>query len=468
MFVFPPYFNLLGLSLAVLLLTGCVSGEKKIRAATDFEVFAASAKELPRNKFSGRITVEEAVAHAIAHSSTLKAKQLEALQSRMNAGMLRADALPSLTASGDYYARDRAALSHSSLSNSFATSSENSMGSGDLKLAWNILDLGIASARSRAVSAKAEQLEEEARSIAYRTAADARQAFWNTAAFVHIREGIVKNESLIKDTIKRIDEGLDDNRIDSRQLLQDKQDLLQAKAEAENLSASVAPDLLELCSLLFCEDPSKLTLELGQLNGLDAKSRSDAGSDIDVALLHRPELRSVFLEARISAEQGRVAVLQMLPSLGGALALNGDSNKFLRNANWVSIAASTSFNLLNVFKIPRQVEMNATQSKINYERAIAAAKAITLQVLLSRQRQSEAMQRFTSARTSTDVQFRQLLLTRAEIASGKRGINSLATKQLQLVVSETRLLLAAGEVKLAEASYNDSLGRNLSDSYMGK
>lgn len=409
------------------------------------------------------IGMEDAVALAIERSSAVKAKQLEALLAQQTAEHFSVEMLPSFTASGDFYARDSKALSHSSLSSTYSTSSEERMISGDLKVGWNVLDFGLSYLRARQSREKSMAVNEDARRIAFRTAADARLAFWNSLALRQLRAGMTALAPQTKKTLKRLDAGLADAAVDHGGLLQDKRELVAAMTDADAMLSRLSPAELELCSLIACPSMQDMNLEVPASEF--GTETGDAGTEIAEALRNRPELRSLFHEAEINEAQARSAVLQLLPSLGSAAALNGDSNMYLFNANWLSLAANASLNLLKLARLPQQGKINATQRQVHREQAIAAAHGVALQVLLARQRIVLAERTLAAAEAQLSLERQQMEQTKREVSVGAARANSLTALQYRHLAAEVRCTLARGDLVQAIATHTDSLGRDSSTSH---
>ena len=72
---------------------------------------------------------------------------------------------------------------------------------------------------------------------------------------------------------------------------------------------------------------------------------------VDHALQHRPELKELSYEQRINKREANAALLEVLPNLSLFGGFNYNSNDFLFNDNWVNWGASTSWNILNAYKL---------------------------------------------------------------------------------------------------------------------
>ncbi len=334
------------------------------------------------------------------------------------------------------------------------------MVSGDLKAGWNVLDFGLSYLRARQSREKSIAVNEDARRIAFRTASDARLAFWNALALRQLRSGMMSLAPQTKKTLQRLDAGLADTSVDHRVLLQDKRELVAAMTEADALLTRLSPAEIELCSLIVCPDVQEMTLIAPKDKAVPKLGDTDA--EISEALRNRPELRNLFHESAISEAQARSAVLQLLPSLGAATAFNGDSNMFLFNTNWLSLAANASFNLLKLARLPQQNNINATKRQILHQQAIAATQGVALQVLLTRQRIALAERDLAAAEIQLSLNKQSVQQAMAEISAGAARSNSLTASRYRQLVSEVRCLLAKGDVVQSLATHEDSLGRDLS------
>jgi len=179
---------------------------------------------------------------------------------------------------------------------------------------------------------------------------------------------------------------------------------------------------------------------------------------IDHALSKRPEVRESAYAGRIAAGDIKRAALEALPSLEGFAGLNGNSNDFLFNQDWVSYGARVSWNLLDVFQTPMRKKRAKAKLKLEEQRGLAAAMAVMTQVGVSRARYQGLMQEYNTANVGADVQSDILSQVEALTQASASSRQSLIRERMNTIISDARRDIVHAEMQEAAANVFSAMG----------
>ena len=340
--------------------------------------------EANRPTLDGPLTLHRAMAHALLHNLDARVQAMEHALALGQAEVARLGLLPPLTARYGLTSRSntQASSSQSVLTDreslSASTSTDRTRRSGDVTVAWHVLDFGVSYYSAKQQADRALIAHERRRKAVQSVVQEVRRAWWRAAAAERMLAGV-------EPLMVRVHTALADSaRIAALQLqspleaLRYQRSLLEAlqALEVERREGRLAK--IELAALIGL--PPGIGYRIALPPDATQEPRApdlDIGALECVALAHRPELREAQLDERIAAGEARKALLRVLPGLELSAGVNTDSNSFLVNDSWASLAAQVSVNLTEVFTAPAALEA----ARANRDLARARREALSMAVL---------------------------------------------------------------------------------------
>ncbi len=338
---------LLAAALCVLL-TACALEPKPLDGEARAERAAQDLATLHDISYtpSAPITLEEAMARAIAFNLQRRVKEIETEIEDAELRTKNIDMLPTLE--GD--------LEWDRNTQQLSSTDDRVVKSANVSLTWNILDLGVSYARARRQADEVLVARERQRKALQDIIKQVRIAYWRAVGAerlmgrvrtvaesmkVAIRESrnleatgandIAKSVAYRREIIESVRQALDVQR-----------ELREAKAElAELLNIQPGSDF-ELASVrLASAMPTlPLTLEEMEVHALD----------------NRPELRIEDYNERMSVWQAREALFDMLPGLKLSAGRNYSSDQFNLAPNWLNTGFQLGLNLFDLFSGTSEID----------------------------------------------------------------------------------------------------------------
>ena len=427
---------------------------------TAFRIEADRARlEANRPEFHGPLTLHRAMAHALLHNLDARVRAMEHELALGQMRLSRFALLPRLSAGYGITSRSNAqASSNRSLltgreSLSASTSVDDTRRTASLTAVWHALDFGVSYFSAKQQSDRALIAHEHRRKAVQSVIQDVRRAWWRAVAAERAR-------ARFDPLIERVRAALVDSariaelQVDSPlEALHHQRSLLEAlhALEAEHRAGELAR--FELAERIGIAPGTSFRIAVPPELSPEPRSLAVSITELETrALAYRPELREEQLAERIAAGEVKKALLRMLPGLELDAGVHADSNSFLVNHRWASLAARVSVNLSDIFSAP--AALGAARS----ERALARARREALAMAVLTQLHV-AVAEFESARARY-VTASQIAKTQARITQVLRSSRRLGlADELRVIRSELDSLQARIGQDLAYAKVEESFGR---------
>jgi outer membrane protein TolC len=406
----------------------------------------------------GELSVDDAVSRALRFNQSIRAKELEAALAEAKVSAQSGSMLPSLVAESDYYRRNRPARSRSNLSDVYSSSSDLKNISRDISLSWNVLDFGLSLVRSRQSLDKARQQQEDVRRIRARIVEDTRSVYWRAVAAERIGPAIARLDREVDDALRLSRQASDALQIDPMAQVSFQRDVLNLQRDLNQLDAALAGSVNELKLSIGHPIHEPLLLKRFVKHAAQPKLTSYSDADTRAALSQRPEIRQHMYDLRIGEDEVTAAILQVLPGISFTRMFTSDSNSFLYHSNWLSWGVRIAGNLMNLVRLPGDLDAIEAQQMVHRQNALATAATIVLQVHVSRARLQIQHRAYRDAVRFAEAQQSLLQQARAAVRTGKAGQQSLAREKLSAVQAEVRVVLAYADLHAAMAAYASARG----------
>ena len=455
------------LSAAVAVLSACQSHTPEPLQLHDLE---ASARVL-RGTIAANgdpvvapIGVYEAMARAMRSNLDHRVAMMEADLARRDWELSGHETLPKVVASAGYFGRNNEAGSSSlsllsgrqSLEPS--TSLENEYYAGDLTASWNILDFGLSKVRAEQLGDEALAVEERRRKAVIGIMEDVHRAYWRAVSADRLSTRLAELEDDVSGAYQGSRRLLRSGRTSPMPALTFQRELNDIQGQAQALRREMAEAKSELAALMGLDPEVEFSIAVPERFDPPAELGMDMSTMIDVALVQRPEIREAALRLRISESEIRAASLQGLPSLEGFAGLNGSTNDFLFNQDWVSYGARVSWNLMELFETPVREKKARAGREVESARLLASAMAVMTQVAVSRLRYEALMNEYATSEEGARVQGRITELVDRQADAASASEQTRVRERMNAILAEARRDAVHAHMREAAAQVHSAMG----------
>lgn len=415
------------------------------------------------------LTVHDAIARMLIFNHQLKAEALARMLAEADHGLASMDMLPQFVASSQVYARSNqpasasASLASPSQPGAFSVSSERVAQTREFAMSWSVLDFGISYFRARQAAHRAGIAAEQQRRATQTLIEETRVAFWRALALQTLDEGLRRLEGDISQSIANAGALSVAGLTDPVAALSAERDLLAIRRELDQQRRQLAGAEHQLRALINYPPEVPLRLMRGPEAAVPAIGRMSFGEIAAVALANRPEIRQATLEQRITAEEARIALLELFPNVTLALGGSLDQNPFLLHQGWLSAASRVAWHLTKVMQYPAR--STAMDRKADFERqrmrALAVGIILQAQVSLSRLEQSQRELRTLNQLARVQGQLATQVDNLRRV--GRAGAVAATRERMSRLLAEARRDAAIGDAQAAYAAVLASFGLDLAE-----
>ena len=406
----------------------------------------------------GALSVDDAVRRAVLYNHSIRLKELEAALALAKVRAQAGSMLPNIVAESDYYRRDRPLMSHSNLAQTFSTSTDLRTISRDVAISWNILDFGLSFVRARQGLDKVLQQHEETKRVTARIVEETRSLYWRAVALERLRHALSRLDREVDAAVALAGAASLDRAIDPMISINYQRDILNSQRELNLLQTSLAGVTDQLKQSIGSPLAERLHLAPSRQRPRLSLPTVASSDDVAVALRQRPEIRQLMYDMRITADEVHVTILQLLPGVTLSKTFASDTNSFLLHPHWISWGSKIAGNLIDLVRLPADLDAIDAQQRVHRQNAIATAATIAMQVHVARARMAIQMRSYRDAERFAEVQRRLLYQVRASVELNKIGRQALAREKLATALAEIRALIAFADLHAAFAAYATARG----------
>ncbi len=435
--------------------------ERLVRLQTDMEQIFADQEPI-----DGPVSLSEAIARALKYNLDARVKQMEKVISQGNLTVAQLDLLPQLTAQAGYNVRDpeSASSSRSVLSGrqslEASTSQDKQIRTADFSLSWNVLDFGMAYARTKQVGNEVLIVEEKRRKAVHNIVLDVRDAYWRAVS-------AQKNLQAVREAIDKIYISMNRARTinvaqlgEPRKLLNHQRQLLDNLQILTDIRRELELAPLSLAALMNVRPGKNFQVVEKEISHYP-RIETPLPLLEKAALLDRPEVREEDYKARMSEWEVKKVMWSLLPGIGIEGGKNYTSNSFTTYGNWWSASFSLTKNILEIFTFPWRHEVAVDQVRLADTRLLAMSMGVIAQVHIAHKRYTVAEEIYLLSRQITDVSERLQALTRNELAAQSGDQLELVRDEMEYILSSLREDLAYAELQNAYSRVLNSIGLDL-------
>ena len=163
-------------------------------------------------------------------------------------------------------------------------------------------------------------------------------------------------------------------------------------------------------------------------------------------------------DMRITDDEVNATVLQLLPGVTLSKTFASDSNSYLLHANWISWGTKIAGNLVDLVRLPSDLDAIDAQQRVHRQNALATAATIAMQVHVARTRIAVHLRAHRDAVHFAAVQRQLLGQVRTTVRLGRVGRQALAREKLATLLAEVRAIVAFADLHAAFAAYATAMG----------
>jgi outer membrane protein, multidrug efflux system len=458
---------LLVVGLAGLLLSACTltpqpltADEQAAQAAADREDMFAAQEPLTRP-----LTLREAFRRALAYNLDSRVKVMEEALAENDLDLSRYDLLPKAYINANYTARNNVdASSSQSISNGATTVPPSRSTDIDdlavqLNLSWNILDFGVSYVNAREQANKVLVADEERRKVVANLLQDVRRAYWRAAAAQALHQRIQNALREAQDALpaaRKVEtEGLT-SPVDS---LRYQKALLDLIGQLEAVDHLLDESKVELASLINLPPGQHYTIAAPPAEALRVERVPVPIRQMEQgALIFNPDVREQNYQTRISADETRKALLQLLPGFTISANPNYDSNSFLTNHNWITGSGVLAGYLSNLLTAPVRFRRADEAAELADRRREAVSMAVLAKLYIAYAQYVSDAAEYHYAEQLADVDQRLYQQIANRAATDVQGDLERVSAEVSAVFSSLRRYQSFAETQAALGRLYAALG----------
>jgi outer membrane protein, multidrug efflux system len=454
-----------GVGVAALLLGACALKPIPLTNEEQAAISASDRAGMFQERLTGPLTLQDAFRRALAYNLDARVKVMEEALAQNDLDLSRYDLLPKLYTNDIYTGRNNQnASSSQSVINGTQTvppsrSTDIDDLSAQLTLSWNILDFGVSYVNARQQANRVLVAEEERRKVVTNLLGDVRREYWRAAAaqrlHARIEQAMHEAQNALPAARKVETEGLK-SPLDS---LRYQKALLDLIGQLEAVDHLLNTSKIELASLIGLPPDLSYTLAVPSEHELAIRSVPMSVRKMEeTALIFNPEVREQSYQTRISADDARKALLQMLPGFTISLNPNYDSNSFLVHHGWVAASAQLSGYLSNLLTAPVRIRRADEVDELSARRrqAISMATLAKLYIAYQQYLSDAAEYRYAAELADVDERLYQQVANRS--ATDVQGDLERVSAEVGAVFSSLRRYQSYAETQAALGRLYAALG----------
>ena len=335
------------------------------------------------------LTLEQATEMALENNYELRLKMLEQAIANDQLELTRYDMLPELVAAAGYDYRTPQDFSRSInesgvVSSEATSSSEKDSITGNLTLAWNVLDFGVSYYQAQQTADQTLIAEQRRRKIVHNLVQEVRAKYWNAVGAQYLQAKVAPLLADAQDALEKSQQVEAERLLNPLDTLRYRKELIELVRQLEGLNNELGQARPELAIMLGLSPSTELELAIPKdFELLKPELKYTLEEMEDIALSHRPELIEASYQTRISALETRKAMVRLLPGLEVSLGHHYDSNTYLVDNDWTQGGVRISWNLFNLLRGRDDIDFAEAQEELVEAQRMALNMAVLSQVHVS-------------------------------------------------------------------------------------
>lgn len=412
------------------------------------------------------LTLADAVARAVKYNFDARVRMMEQAQALGQLEVARWDLMPKLAANAGYNmrsepnaTRSRTLYTQSTSNSEPSYSADREAITADLTATWNLLDFGVSYFNAKAQADRALIATERRRKTLHTLTQDVRAAWWRAASAQKLRgevgQTLAQAEKALADSRKAEDEAIK-NPIET---LRYQRSLVDTIRQLESIEQELSTARTELSVLIGVPPGTEFSLEIpGEAELAAPQWTMPIDAMEQQALLNNADLHESAYNQRISLQETRKAIVRLLPGITLSTGRNYDHNSFLMANHWYEAGAKVTWNLLNVFSGPANIEAAEQGEEVAEARALAMHMAVLSQAHIALRQFEVAVRQFERASQIHAIDKRILDHSVAREAADAQGELERISNNTTMIVGLLRRYQTLAQVHAALGRIQATIG----------
>lgn len=433
--------------------------EFALRAAASIQSLTVGQEPVSRT-----ISLSEAVARAVKYNLALRVKRDQIAVSNAKLDLRGYAMLPEAAFNSGYVSRDnyQASTSLNLITNQRdtdpSTSQDRSQYTKDITIGWDILDFGLSYVRAQQAADDVLIAREMWRTTLHKLVEEVRIQYWRASTYQRLIGRLKALDGRTGEALansRKLSLGSEVNRLE---LLNSERELVRVKQAIKDLEQDLIDAKSELSTLMNLKPGTPFTLDTSRPDHRRLSIDMPLDDVLELAVANRPEMRQNFYEQRINMKEAQANLLELFPSMRLYSSDNRSSNSFLLNANWVSVGAAMSWNLINAFQYPAKQQAQKTKQEMIRRQALATCMTIVSQVYMGLNRYDYFQDRLDMSQRFLSVQKRLTQQMRLEARAERVSEQELILEEMNELIAEAKYDMAFADLEKAHGGLITSIG----------
>lgn len=417
-----------------------------------------------------KLSLQEIIAIAIENNYDLQSKAVEYEVQHQFAIRDQLKMLPQLLANGEISERNNELIvSSTSVDPTVppappSISTQRHVNRHDITAVFNLLDFGLSYFKARQEEKKAFIMALEYEKNKQALILDIHKQYWKAVASKFAMEASAPLLTKAQDLQQKIGLQISDRLVSTTKGFKSSSDLQVLQVQWTGFDNDYYKAMSELA--VFMGLPPNTCFELDYN---DARPQPCELEDIcsleQMALMQRPELYIKDEEEKISEDEVRYALLQMLPGVELFAGNYYDANKYFTFHNWVVAGARATWNLLAFPNQAFDVKGHRKRTDLVKTQRMALSVGVLSQVRLAYILYQENYSQYQLVHSLETTQQGLLKASREDTQVGATSPYDLIMITSQAMLAKTNAIKAYGELQIALAQLKYSTGS--SEEYFG-
>lgn len=448
--------------MVALLLAGCSAPADLAPVETDL---AKHAGTLPAEVLSRPLSVEDAIALAMAYNLDARVKVLEEVLAAGKADLSLFALLPELAAKGGWTKRNPKKLTTSrdigtGAMGNFSVGEDSISRTGDLTASWNLMDFGIAMVRADQEGDRVRLALEKRRRALHLLIQDVQASYWKSVINEYAER---KYNSLQQRLIKSVADAEDAERSkvgDPMQMLAHQRAIVDTMRQIAELQRQTSTARAELAGHMGVQSVTAFRLEeLKDDSFLNIADPTQAVEEMEIiALNNRPELKSEEVQFRIDVKEIRTELLKSLPGIGPFMGGHYDSNSFIKYNAWADAGLHMAWNLVDMLSTPKRISQAKSVVEVTRARRLALGMTVLTQVHVADIQHRHALKEYRLTEQMATIDRRITGLASKSKAAGSGSAMEEIKAEAAGMLSTLRRFILYSDLQSAKARLNSAMG----------
>lgn len=423
------------------------------------------ADTLPQDVLSRPLTVDDAIALAIAHNLDARVKLLEEVLAQGKADLSMFAMLPQMAAKAGMSRRGPEKATRSKdlstgTTGEFSTSDERATRTYDLTATWNLVDFGIAMLRSDQEEDRVKLALEKRRRALHLLIQDVQAAYWKAVVNEYAERKYDALELRLMRSVADAENAERSKVGDPMQMLAHQRAIVDTMRQIAEMQRQTATARADLAGLMGVQSVAAFQLvELA--DGAELKvevAAADVEAMQQVALDNRPELRGEEAQFRIDVDEIYTELLKSLPGIGPFIGHHYDTNSYLKYNAWADAGVQVAWNLVDVLSAPKRIDQAKNVAEVTRARRLALGMAVVTQVRVADIQYRQALKEYRLTEQMAGIDRRITSLAEKSRNAGSGSAMEEMKAEASAMLSTLRRFILYSDVQAARARLNAAMG----------